>query len=135
MTLIGRYVEHVTARHCCSPFLSTTLETGACEGSGDDVVNFKAFSFVLGFFWKLIGTTLLREDAWLVGSTDERYGYRDSLAAVELRNWFVRSLEANVGVMEILAGKSIEALAGDVVGVSLLVRLRRRTSEEDERDV
>lgn len=45
----------------------------------------------------------------------------DSLAAVELRNWFVRSLEANVGVMEILAGKSIEALAGDVLGRSKLV--------------
>ena len=45
----------------------------------------------------------------------------DSLAAVELRNWFVRSLEANVGVMEILAGKSIEGLAGDVVGRIKLV--------------
>ena len=42
----------------------------------------------------------------------------DSLAAVEVRNWFVRSLEANVGVMEILTGKSIEGLAGDVVGRS-----------------
>ena len=40
----------------------------------------------------------------------------DSLTAVELRNWFVRSLDVNVGVMEILAGKSIEALAGDVTG-------------------
>ena len=47
----------------------------------------------------------------------------DSLAAVELRNWFVRSLEANVGVMEILAGKSIEGLAGDVVGRSKLVAI------------
>lgn len=45
----------------------------------------------------------------------------DSLAAVELRNWFVRSLESNVGVMEILGGKSIEALAGDVVRRSKLV--------------
>ena len=35
----------------------------------------------------------------------------DSLAAVELRNWFARSLDASVGVMEILSGKSIEALA------------------------
>ena len=53
----------------------------------------------------------------------------DSLAAVELRNWFVRSLEANVGVMEILAGKSIEALAGDVVGRSKLVST---VEKEDE---
>ena len=45
----------------------------------------------------------------------------DSLAAVELRNWFVSGLEANVGVMEILGGKSIEGLAGDVVGRSKLV--------------
>ena len=46
----------------------------------------------------------------------------DSLAAVELRNWFVRSLEA-MGMMEILAGKSIEGLAGDVVGRSKLVAI------------
>ena len=31
--------------------------------------------------------------------------------------------EANVGVMEILAGKSIEGLAGDVVGRSKLVAI------------
>ena len=53
----------------------------------------------------------------------------DSLAAVELRNWFVRSLEANVGVMEILAGKSIEALAGDVVGRSKLVSTVQKENE------
>ena len=33
---------------------------------------------------------------------------RDSLAAVELRNWFVSGLEANVGVMEILGGRALK---------------------------
>ena len=42
----------------------------------------------------------------------------DSLAAVELRNWFAASLNASVGVMEILSSKSIEALAAETVGKS-----------------
>ena len=45
-TLIGRYEEQVTARHFCSQFLSMTIETGACGGFGDDVVNFKVFLFL-----------------------------------------------------------------------------------------
>ena len=45
----------------------------------------------------------------------------DSLAAVELRNWFARSLGASVGVMEILSGKSIDALAVQVMARSKLV--------------
>ena len=42
----------------------------------------------------------------------------DSLAAVEMRNWFARSLDAAVGVMEILSGRSLNALAAEVVGRS-----------------
>ena len=45
----------------------------------------------------------------------------DSLAAVELRNWFAKSLDAAVGVMEILSGKSIHALAQEVIERSGLV--------------
>ena len=47
----------------------------------------------------------------------------DSLAAVELRKWFATKLDTSVGVMEILGGKSIELLAGDVVQKSKLVVL------------
>ena len=54
----------------------------------------------------------------------------DSLAAVELRNWFARGLEANVGIMEILAGKSIEALAADVVERSKLVGAVAKQKDE-----
>ena len=45
----------------------------------------------------------------------------DSLAAVELRNWFAKSLDAAVGVMDILNGKSIDALAQEVIERSKLV--------------
>ena len=45
----------------------------------------------------------------------------DSLAAVELRNWFAKSLDAAVGVIEILSGKSIDALAQEVIERSKLV--------------
>lgn len=49
---------------------------------------------------------------------------------MELRDWFVRSLEANVGVMETLAGESIKALAGDVLGRSKLVAVVEKRDEE-----
>lgn len=39
----------------------------------------------------------------------------NSLAAVESRNWFAGKLDASVGVMEMLSGKSVELLAGEVV--------------------
>ncbi|CAN8104139.1 unnamed protein product [Discula destructiva] len=38
----------------------------------------------------------------------------DSLAAVEVRNWFYKSVEQNVAVMKILGSSSIEALCMDV---------------------
>ena len=57
----------------------------------------------------------------------------DSLAAVELRNWFVSGLQANVGVMEILGGKSIEALAADVVARSKLVSVVVVVVDDDEK--
>ena len=56
----------------------------------------------------------------------------DSLAAVELRNWFASKLDASVGVMELLSGKSIEVLAGKVVGKSKLVTLKTHEAVEDE---
>lgn len=46
----------------------------------------------------------------------------DSLSAVELRNWFARELEASFGVMEILSGRSIEAVAGEVLARSKVVQ-------------
>ncbi|KAI4269144.1 MAG: hypothetical protein L6R38_007574 [Xanthoria sp. 2 TBL-2021] len=46
----------------------------------------------------------------------------DSLSAVELRSWLARSLDAQVGVMEILSGKSIDLLAGEVLGRSQIVQ-------------
>lgn len=58
----------------------------------------------------------------------------DSLAAVELRNWFASKLEASVGVMEILSGKSIELLAGEVVQKSKLVVLGGNGRLRDEHD-
>lgn len=47
----------------------------------------------------------------------------DSLTAVELRNWFSKTLNASIGVMEILSRKSLEALAQETVGRSRLVAL------------
>ncbi|KAI4240122.1 MAG: hypothetical protein L6R42_011583 [Xanthoria sp. 1 TBL-2021] len=46
----------------------------------------------------------------------------DSLSAVELRSWLARSLDVQVGVMEILSGKSIDLLAGEVLGRSQIVQ-------------
>ena len=54
----------------------------------------------------------------------------DSLSAVELRNWFARELEASFGVMEILSGKSIDAVAGEVLARSKVVqdiRLKKKS--------
>lgn len=56
----------------------------------------------------------------------------DSLAAVELRNWFASKLETSVGVMEILSGKSIELLVGEVVQKSKLVTLGKDGEVRDE---
>lgn len=56
----------------------------------------------------------------------------DSLSAVELRSWLARSLDAQVGVMEILSGKSIDLLAGEVLGRSQIVqRLLRSEHDKD----
>ncbi len=54
----------------------------------------------------------------------------DSLSAVELRNWFARELEASFGVMEILSGRSIEAVAGEVLVRSKVVQDARAKKEE-----
>ena len=59
----------------------------------------------------------------------------DSLAAVELRNWFASKLDASVGVMEMLSGKSIELLAGEVVRKSKLVLLETDQAVKDEDNV
>ena len=56
----------------------------------------------------------------------------DSLAAVELRNWFASKLDASIGVMEILSGKSIELLAGEAVQKSKLVTLGKEQEVRDE---
>ncbi|KAL8722892.1 MAG: hypothetical protein Q9181_007402 [Wetmoreana brouardii] len=53
-----------------------------------------------------------------------KYGV-DSLSAVELRNWFAKSLEAPIGVMEILSGKSIDTLTGEVLARSNVVQSLR----------
>ena len=50
----------------------------------------------------------------------------DSLAAVELRNWFAKSLDVSLGVMEILSGKSIDALTSEIV-------IRSKLAPEGER--
>ena len=56
----------------------------------------------------------------------------DSLAAVELRNWFASKLNTSVGVMEILSGKSIELLVGEVVQKSKLVISGKDGEVKDE---
>lgn len=55
------------------------------------------------------------------GQSIAHYG-GDSLSAVEMRSWMARALEAQVGVMEILSGQSIELLAAEVAGRSVLVQ-------------
>ena len=59
-----------------------------------------------------------------------KYG-GDSLSAVELRNWFAKCLDAQIGVMEILSEKSIDTLAGDVLARSKLVPNLRSDKEAD----
>ena len=59
-----------------------------------------------------------------------RYG-GDSLAAVEIKNWVARNLDASVGVMEILSGRSLDALAGEVGARSGLVKGREEKAEGD----
>lgn len=56
----------------------------------------------------------------------------DSLTAVELRNWYASKLDTSVGVMEILSGKSIGLLAGEVVQKSKLVTLGKDQEVRDE---
>ncbi|CAF9942905.1 MAG: hypothetical protein ALECFALPRED_010212, partial [Alectoria fallacina] len=58
----------------------------------------------------------------------------DSLTVVELRNWFLKTLNASIGVMEIPSRKSLEALAQEMVGRSRLVALatERASVEESE---
>lgn len=46
----------------------------------------------------------------------------DTLIAVELRNWFIRDLETNLAIMDILSAKPIVELAADVAARSKLVR-------------
>ncbi len=58
----------------------------------------------------------------------------DSLAAVELRNWFASKLDASVGVMELLSGKSIELLAGEVIQKSKLVTMGKDGGLKHEHD-
>lgn len=54
----------------------------------------------------------------------------DSLAAVELRNWFAKSLDAAIGVMEILNGKSIDALAQEVIQRTKLLIVERDGTDQ-----
>lgn len=58
----------------------------------------------------------------------------DSLTAVELRNWFSKTFDAAVGVMEILSRKSIEALARDTVARSRSVSLQRNGTSVEENE-
>ncbi|KAL8919077.1 MAG: hypothetical protein Q9208_006961 [Pyrenodesmia sp. 3 TL-2023] len=60
----------------------------------------------------------------------------DSLSAVELRNWFARELEASFGVMEILSGRSIDTVAGEVLTRSKVVQvIRLEKDKKGEEDV
>ena len=63
--------------------------------------------------------------AWPISA----YGV-DSLAAVELRNWFAKSLDAAIGVMEILNGKIIDALAQEVIQRTKLVIVERDGTDQ-----
>ena len=56
----------------------------------------------------------------------------NSLAAVESRNWFAAKLDAALGMMEMLSGKSIELLAGEVVQRSKRVSPRKDAEMRDE---
>lgn len=46
----------------------------------------------------------------------------DSLTAVELRNWFIRDIETNIAIMDILSSRPIVELAADIAARSKLVR-------------
>lgn len=54
----------------------------------------------------------------------------DSLAAVELKHGFAKSLDAAVGVIEILSDKSIDALAQEVIERSKLVIVERDVTDQ-----
>lgn len=54
------------------------------------------------------------------GKPVHAYGV-DSLVAVELRNWFLRSIGADVPVLELLGNATIAGLAGEVVRKSAFV--------------
>ena len=56
----------------------------------------------------------------------------DSLTAVELRSWFSKTVDASVGVMEILSGKGIETLAKETLARSRLVSLSEKAGAEVE---
>ncbi|KAL8815028.1 MAG: hypothetical protein Q9223_005803 [Gallowayella weberi] len=56
----------------------------------------------------------------------------DSLAAVELRNWIISGLEANVPLIELMSSPSIEHLAGKIVGKSRIVDRGLLESEEGD---
>lgn len=51
----------------------------------------------------------------------------DSLVAIEIRNWITRELEANLQVLEILAGESLPALAEHIMRKSGILSAKLKT--------
>lgn len=62
---------------------------------------------------------------------DISYG-GDSLAAVEIRNWVARNLDTTIRVMEILSGRSLEALAGGIRERSTVLKGKAKGEIEGE---
>lgn len=73
-----------------------------------------------GLVTKLAAVLMLSPDEMEATSTVAAYGL-DSLAAIEVRNWIAREVDANVQVLELLTSSSLTALAATILSKSKLV--------------
>ena len=90
-----------------APDYSTLLRNAASPGEAAGVVS----EGLVGKMSKILGLPLANIDT---GKPVHAYGV-DSLIAVELRNWLLRQMQADVAVFEILGNASLEVLCGGIV--------------------
>jgi KR domain/Phosphopantetheine attachment site len=107
LAVVGRKVD--TGSIDLQEALSTaTTQHGACEVVKDAIIA------------KVSKVLAMNPEEIEPSQAISNYG-ADSLVAVELRNWFVRQLEANVQIFEILSTTPISQLSNTVASRSKLV--------------
>ena len=83
-----------------------------------------------GLVAKLSGVLMIPTEAMDKDASITSFGL-DSLAAIEVRNWITREVEANLQVLEILTSSSLMALAKTILGKSKLVENVKEAAKEE----